>query len=334
MTNKKIYFTALILLLGSIVCGPAVAFDIIAHRGLPKYEAEHTEASLKAALLLEPSYVEPDVMLSKDNQFIVHHNLTLNATTNVKDIFPDKDREDGGYYVVDFTLAELERLNFYKPINEKTGKPAIAGRERNLKKPQKVLTLDRFLNIVTDFNKARRKPIGVYPELKDPEFHIKQGYKSIILDFAEKLNTYKISQPKTDIIAQCFHYATSKKLRKLVNKDIKVVQLFAPNSWKISSTDYAALRSEKNLPDLTKSVNGVGLWINEFLSPNKDLTNWLSKLKNSNLLIHVYTVRNDRLPKGFNSELQLIEYLSKYDIDGFFTDSCGESKEVIEKLNI
>ena len=144
MNNRKIYYTGLFFLLASIVCGPAMAFDIIAHRGLPKYEAEHTEASLKAALLLEPTYVEPDVMLSKDNKFIVHHNLTLNATTNVKDIFPDKNRKDGGYYVVDFTLTELEKLNFYKPINEKTGKPSIAGRERNLKNPQKVLTFDRF----------------------------------------------------------------------------------------------------------------------------------------------------------------------------------------------
>ena len=188
--------------------------------------------------------------------------------------------------------------------------------------------------IVTNFNKTRVNPIGIYPELKDPEFHLKQGYKSVITDFAEKLKTYKRSQPKTDVIAQCFHYATSKKLRKLLSKDIKVVQLFGSNSWKISSTDYAALRSKKSLPDLTKSVNGVGLWINEFLSPNNDLTNWLNKLKENNLLIHVYTVRNDRLPKSFSSELQLIEYLSKYDIDGIFTDSCGESKDVIKKLNL
>ena len=42
-------------------------------------------------------FLELDVVMTKDGHLIVMHDLTLNATTNVEEIFPEKKNEKGKY---------------------------------------------------------------------------------------------------------------------------------------------------------------------------------------------------------------------------------------------
>lgn len=68
---------------------------IIAHRGAPKYVAENTIASLRKANELGATWVEFDVMLTKDGVPIILHDTKLDRTTDHKG------------YVRDKTFAEL-----------------------------------------------------------------------------------------------------------------------------------------------------------------------------------------------------------------------------------
>ena len=55
-------------------------------------------------------YLELDVVMTKDGHLVVMHDLTLNATTNVEDVFPDKVNNKGKYDVIDFSLNEIKLL--------------------------------------------------------------------------------------------------------------------------------------------------------------------------------------------------------------------------------
>jgi glycerophosphoryl diester phosphodiesterase len=72
---------------------------IIGHRGYPAKYPENTLAAFQAAIAAGATMVELDVMLSRDRKLVVIHDATLERTT------------DGNGGVVDFTLAELKRLD-------------------------------------------------------------------------------------------------------------------------------------------------------------------------------------------------------------------------------
>src|SRR5260221_5607140 len=62
----------------------------IAHRGASGYAPEHTLASYKLAMEQKADFVEPDLAVTKDNVLICLHDDTLEPTTNVAEVFPDR----------------------------------------------------------------------------------------------------------------------------------------------------------------------------------------------------------------------------------------------------
>src|SRR6185503_18609529 len=108
---------------------PHVARKIlIAHRGASAYAPEHTFDSYQLALKQGADFVEQDLQITRDGVLVCLHDLTLERTTNVKDLFPTRFREEvaprspseqgagaGGpvrrWYVSDFTLREVKQLD-------------------------------------------------------------------------------------------------------------------------------------------------------------------------------------------------------------------------------
>ena len=62
---------------------------IIAHRGASGYLPEHTLAAKVLAYGMGVDFIEQDVVLSRDKIPVVLHDLELNATTNVKQVFSE-----------------------------------------------------------------------------------------------------------------------------------------------------------------------------------------------------------------------------------------------------
>lgn len=56
----------------------------IGHRGASGYCPENTMASYKKAIELGADFLEVDIHLSKDDVLVVHHDPTLDRTTNGK----------------------------------------------------------------------------------------------------------------------------------------------------------------------------------------------------------------------------------------------------------
>ena len=61
---------------------------IIAHRGASAYLPEHTLEAYSYAHALRVDFIEPDLVLTKDNIPICIHDIHLESTTNVEEIFP------------------------------------------------------------------------------------------------------------------------------------------------------------------------------------------------------------------------------------------------------
>ena len=73
---------------------------MVAHRGASAYAPEHTVAAYKLALLQGADYVEQDLQVTKDGILICRHDSTLERTTNVASLFPNRfsrDRIEGGH---------------------------------------------------------------------------------------------------------------------------------------------------------------------------------------------------------------------------------------------
>ncbi|OWA01243.1 hydrolase [Streptomyces sp. CS159] len=81
--------------------------DAIAHRGSSGMAPENTAAAIDLAVHQRADYVEIDVQRTKDGKLVNFHDCTMERTTNIEDLYPDRPR----YRVSDFTWNELRRLD-------------------------------------------------------------------------------------------------------------------------------------------------------------------------------------------------------------------------------
>jgi glycerophosphoryl diester phosphodiesterase len=72
---------------------------VIAHRGASGHAPENTLAAFERAVALGAGFIETDLHLTRDAQFVAIHDPTLERTTN------------GRGNVKDFTLAEIRKLD-------------------------------------------------------------------------------------------------------------------------------------------------------------------------------------------------------------------------------
>src|SRR5919106_2956388 len=90
---------------------------VIAHRGASAYAPENTVPAFRLAAEQGATFVEFDLRLTKDRQIVCLHDESLERTTDVEEVFPDRFRTSPGagaptrrWMLADFTLAELRRL--------------------------------------------------------------------------------------------------------------------------------------------------------------------------------------------------------------------------------
>src|SRR6202521_5186557 len=98
--------------------GPHAPKVLIAHRGASAHAPEQTLPAFELAIAHGADYLEHDLQITRDGVLVCLHDRTLNRTTNVADVFPERFREvtgDGGperdWFVQDFTLAEIRQLD-------------------------------------------------------------------------------------------------------------------------------------------------------------------------------------------------------------------------------
>jgi glycerophosphoryl diester phosphodiesterase len=178
----------------AVIAPDAGRKQAIAHRGASGYAPEHSAAAYRLAIEQKADFVEQDLAVTKDNVLICLHDDTLERTSNIADVFPDRPSRNvptsvpGRHWLVnDFTLAEIRRLD--------TGGwfgPRFAG--------SRIVTFQDAIDLV-------RGKAGLYPELKSPQLYKARGVDMEKL-FVDAMKTAGLDTPAslrtTPVIIQSF----------------------------------------------------------------------------------------------------------------------------------
>jgi len=138
---------------------------VIGHRGAPSHLPENTLASYRLAVRLGADALEADLVMSRDGVLVVSHDPELSRTTDVPfrpEFAGRRTRKviDGrlmeGWFVDDFTLAELHTLNAPMPSD-------------------RIPTFDELLLLVADESARAGRRIGLHVEVKHPSYFASVG---------------------------------------------------------------------------------------------------------------------------------------------------------------
>jgi len=303
-----------------IGAGKAYSIDIIAHRGASGYLPEHTKEALILAYMQGADYIEQDLVLSKDDELIVLHDIHLAATTNVEAIYPNRKRNDGRYYVIDFTLDELRQLSIHERQNQ-SNVLVYPNRYRGTAHFS-ITTFDEQIELIQELNRRFNRDTGWYPEIKSPEWHLSEG-KDITKVLIDKLNQHQLNTASTKMFVQSFDPVSLQRLKNDLGAKIALIQLIAENAWNTSSADYTVMQTRAGMQQVSLYADGIAPWLPQLIALNTTYqlnTDLLKNAKEAGLVIHPYTLREDVLYEAGLSIEKLYEGLVLAKVDGVFTD--------------
>jgi len=279
---------------------------VIAHRGASGYLPEHTTEAAAFAHALGADFLEQDVVLSKDGIAVVLHDITLNTTTNVADVFPDR-AIDGKFFVFDFTWEELQSLAVSErhAAQSSVRFPADLGTFR-------IATLEQHIQLIHGMNKSRQRNAGLYVEIKQPAAHRKRGLDPS-LEVLRILKKYGYETADDRVFVQCFEADEVLRLRTELDCRLPLIQL---HSGDLTTAEVA---------EISRVADGIGVNVNDVVQfrdgQAPEITSLVETAHRHALLVHVWTFRTDDLPDHAESPSALLNLLvQKAGVDGIFTD--------------
>ena len=297
---------------------------IIAHRGASGYLPEHTLAAKALAYGQGADFLEQDVVLSKDGVPVIFHDTHIDTTTDVAKKFPGRQRADGRFYALDFTVAELKQLNVTERFNPKTGKAAFPKRFPVGVGSFQVVTLEEEIQFIQALNRSTGRNVGLYPELKAPAWHQKEG-RDLSATVLLLLRKYGYDAKDSACYVQCFEYAEIRRLRGELGWKGKLIMLLGGKGKGPGETDFTYLQTDAGLAELAQLVDGIGPPIGSYVtgkSPaERQVTDLAARARKVGLKSHPYTLRADELPPCVTSVDELLTALfTEAKVDGLFTD--------------
>lgn len=317
---------------------PASAQIVIAHRGASGERPEHTLAAYERAIDQGADYIEPDLVVTKDGVLVARHENEISGTTDVADRpeFADRNtaktidgREVTGWFVEDFTLAELrtlrsrERLLQLRPDN---------ARFDGL---YSVPTLAEVIALVRAKEAETGRRIGVYPELKHPGFLMEQGHDVVAL-LVEQLHAAGYRSGEEPVFIQSFEIEPLVRLAGLT--ELRLAQLVAAAGGPADRPDltYAAMLEPGALPRIADYADGIGAELSLILSPDGSPTGLVEAAHAADLTVHAWTLRKENafLPPALRrgdeqaatgDYAALWQLLAGTGVDGVFTDNPHEA---------
>lgn len=304
------------ILASSALCFSAVAAEkmVIAHRGASGYLPEHTLPAKAMAYAQGADYLEQDLVMTKDDRLVVLHDHYLDRVTDVAQRFPQRARQDGRFYAIDFTLAEIKSLKFTEGFEPKNGKnvQTYPGRFPMGKSDFRIHTFEEEIEFVQGLNHSTGKNIGIYPEIKAPWFHHQEG-KDIAASTLKVLKEYGYTSKQDKVYLQCFDANELKRIKNELEPemgmDLNLVQLIAYTDWnetqqkqadgKWVNYSYDWMFKPGAMAQIAQYADGIGpdyhMLVAEGSKPGAvKLTAMVKEAHASHLQVHPYTVRADQ----------------------------------------
>ena len=345
---------------------------VIGHRGASGYRPDHTLESYKLAIDMGADFIEPDLVATKDGVLVARHEPNITGTTDVATRPEFASRKttknvDGvneeGWFVSDFTLAELKTLRAVQPLSD---------RDQSYNGKFQIPTFEEVLDLAKAEGTKAGRTVGVYPETKHPTYHAKLGLplEDRLLAVLAK---YGYTTKASPVIVQSFEVSNLKYLR--TKTQVRLVQLVdandvnadgsmdltAPNDKPYDfavagdSRTFASLLTPAGLKEIKTYADGIGPW-KPYLIPSKQVdanndgkpddlngdgkiderdrvmmpaTSVVKDAHAAGLFVHAYTFRNEakRLASDFKGDPKA-EYKLFFNlgVDGVFSDFTDTAK--------
>ena len=320
---------------------------VIAHRGASGERPEHTLAGYKLAIDLGADYIEPDLVLTKDGVLVARHENEISETTDVASHPEYASRRatktiDGaevtGWFTEDFTLTELKTLRARERL------PKLRSTEYDGQ--FEIPTFEEILTLLTEANKGRKKPVGVYPETKHPGYFVSIGlpHEAPLLAMLDRFGYRGRTAP---VFIQSFEVGNLMDLR--AKSELPLIQLMDAEGGPADrpGTSYAAMTSPSGLKMIAGYADGIG--------PNKMMvipraalgrlgepTGLVRDAHAAGLKVHPWTFRRENYflplndkggvnPAGHGDLAAEIDAYLKTGIDGLFSDNPREAVATVTK---
>ena len=242
---------------------------VIAHRGASGYLPEHTAAAMAMAHGMNADYIEQDVVLTRDAVPIVLHDIHLDTVTDVAMRYPDRAREDGRFYAIDFDLAEIKLLRVRERFNPETGKTIFPRRFPSQPAGMTIMTLREALQLIQGMNRSRHREAGIYPEIKAPHWHKQQGQDITPIVIAE-LAEFGYRTSKDKCFLQCFDRGELQRIRQELGCELRLIQLMGRREWEKSKENQDPRDLESYLDEIKGFANGVGPPLEDVLQTDRE----------------------------------------------------------------
>ncbi len=266
----------------------------IAHRGASAYAPEHTLAAYRLAIEQKADYVEQDLAVTKDGVLICLHDDSLERTTNVAEVFPDRASLDPvtgqrQWLAVDFTLAEIKRLDAGSWFDRRFASERVPTWE------EAVATVGTAA--------------GLYPELKSPPLYRARGVDMTAL-FAASLRRAGLERvPAARLVVQSFDDQVLRELAKMLPA--------LPRTFLIEGRDGARWLSPEGLADIAGFATGIG--------PTKRLLDGRPEIvqaaRKAGLTVTPYTFTSKAPSRFADVRDEMRYYLFDLGVDALFTDN-------------
>jgi glycerophosphoryl diester phosphodiesterase len=271
---------------------------VVAHRGASAYAPEHTLAAYRMAIAQGADYVEQDLAVTSDGVLICLHDESLERTTDVEEVFPDRATVDPAsgrrrWLAIDFTLAEIQRLDAGRWFGE-----TFAG--------ERVPTWEEAVAAVGS-------SAGLYPELKTPSLYRARGVDQTAL-FVESVKRLGLDRrPAGSLIVQSFDDQPLRELAKALPQ--------IPRTLLIDAADGARWLAADRFADIATFATGIG--------PSKGLLDGrpdvVRDAHTAGLTVTPYTFTTryaSSVPARFRDVAdEMRYYLEELNVDALFTDN-------------
>jgi glycerophosphoryl diester phosphodiesterase len=336
----------------------AAKVELFAHRGASALWPEHTFGSYVQAIADGADYIEPDLVSTKDGVLVARHENNIVATTDVATRAEFANRRatktiDGqvqsGWFVADFTLAELKTLRAVERL------PKIRVANTRYDGLFQVPTWEEIVDLVAAESITRKRVIGLVPEIKNSTYFAGIGLPMedrFLKSLAE--HAYTRQAP---IEIQSFEVANLRYMRAQLGRpaNIRLMQLVGEGAARPADVvaaggtlTYAQMTSASGMNDIKAYADVVAPPIRSVipLGPDGRLaspTHLVADAHTAGLLVHVWVFRpeNNFLAAGFrngagetarNPEGSIAE-IRRYieaGIDGFFSDDPALGRRALD----
>ena len=288
---------------------------IIAHRGASAHLPGHTLEAYALGIDQGADYIEPDLVMTKDNILICRHDRFLSITTDISDHeeFADRKVEKEGredWWAEDFTLTEINTLRSREdyPHRSKAHDDQYA-----------IPTFEEVIELAKNKSAETGRTIGIIPEPKQSAQLAALG-KDIGTALVDELGKAGWQGADAPVIIQSFEVAVLKMLNEQI--DVPLVQLTLSKTYFDETLPHESFIEIASMPEYADAVGSSRRLI---VHDDGTVTDLVERAHKLGLEVHAWTLMGDQdSPDGLSPEDET-RRMYELGVDAVFADDPAQA---------